>query len=222
MHCVLLCPGALEGILDSLLNASPFDPPGDPTPEQQQEDLAAESAAAAAWRLQQRYARGSNVDTAAADAANAGSSSTHSSRAPTPAAAVAVGEEEGEGEGGVMDPSDPAVALRNIQLQQYQDRVQLWQQWGVKGWSSEDYLLGLQHWLLNRYSSSGQRVEPSCTGVMSSGPGMTSLVQNVSPAAPLEATVKRMTLCAGDPGGGGKGGVGGGGGQGCGGLFASQ
>jgi hypothetical protein len=184
-------------MLDAFLNITPFDAPAEPTDEQASADLAAEAAAAAAWRLRQRYARGSSDGTAAAAAASGGTGDTAVGGAasqPSPfaadtaaaaAAAAAAGGDAGQGSGDEAD-GGPGAVLRRVGMQEYRDRVQRWQQWGFAGWSSEDYMLGMQQWLLQRYSSRDDG------GVTSTGgAGDESLGR-------AESTIQRMALCAGE------------------------
>jgi hypothetical protein len=183
-------------MLDAFLNITPFDAPAEPTEEQAAADLATEAAAAAAWRLKQRYARGSSDGSAAAAAGSSsdaavgaagGQPSPAAANTSAAAAAAAAAAADGQGQGlGAEDGGGVAAAIRRLGIQEYRDRVQRWQQWGLAGWSSEDYLLGMQQWLLHKYSSKDDvRV-------------MSSAAAGDESSGCAAASIQRMSLCVGE------------------------
>jgi hypothetical protein len=149
LYNMLFSAVALEELLDYVFCAGPFDAPAEPTEEQQAADLAAEQAALSALRSglrlkppQQQQGLGGG-----------GGQGLWSPGVGGPAAHV--GAAAAEGEPAAAAAVEPAAAAATADAE-----PPAWQRL-LPDASLEDTALQLQHWLLQRYSSSSSSTSSS-------------------------------------------------------------
>jgi hypothetical protein len=169
---MLLCyfvTGALEDLLDYVFCAGPFDAPADPTEEQQAADLASEQSALSVLRSgfgpKQQQGLGSSSSSAQGLAQGAGG-------LPLPAAAAV--------EEAAAAAAEPAAAAAADGDSSAWHRL-------LPDPSLEDMALRLQHWLLQRYSSSSSSSLKRLVTCVSTG-------SDLSVLAPLLPGLKSLGL----------------------------